>query len=141
MKKIVLVLILIFVNNLVWAPEYKIVNQRILYCRITVYNPNGRGEKKINHKGERITNSIGCAVPSNCWKDGTTIEILEFNIKRIVDDRIPRGSVNKHKRIAKKKGIDIDLVIDLRYNNIYGKKALYKKDLGYKWVKIYEKKN
>ena len=101
----------------------------MMKARITVYSPYQKGELKVNHRGLKITNNFGIAVPKGTLKDGTEVYIEGVGIRK-VDDRIPAKSVKKHKKIARKKRVFIDIVIDVRYNtkNI---KGLRKNDLGY----------
>lgn len=131
------ILILLWCNNIVVAPVHNYIIKTYL-ARITVYSIYEKGESKINHRGKRIMNSMGCAVPSNSLPDGTIIEIPKYGIKRTVDDRIPQRSVRKHERIASKKNKNIDICIDIRYN-IKNKKELMKRDLGYQQIKVYAK--
>lgn len=102
-----------------------------LYVRATAYN----SRSKVNHKGKKLVNG-GVAVPSGTLTDGTQIYIPALGKTLKVDDRMSRKSVNKHKRIAKRKGKDIDLVIDIRHS--VPTKQLRSKDLGYCEVWIYE---
>lgn len=103
-----------------------------LLARVTAYSPNERGETKYNHRGKRLKGETGCAVPSRTLPDGTNIWIEGVGWRE-TDDRIPRRSVRKHRRIADRKGINIDIVIDLRY---VSPKNLNKKDKGYQWIWI-----
>ena len=138
MKRLIEVLILLcLMNGIAMAPEFP---YRVLYARITAYSIYEKGEKPINHKGKSIKKSGGCAVPSNSLEDGTKIYIPSIDKSFITDDRIPKRSVQLHKKIAKKKGISLDLIVDLRYNNYRSRKQLMKKDLGYSKVYILDNK-
>ena len=132
LKLLISGLMLMAIPSMVYAPTHK-KKSYYLQARITAYNLD---ETDINHKGKRIFNSFGCAVPSNTLPDGALVEVIGTDIKRIADDRIPRSSVNKHKSRAKKRGKKLDVVIDLRYHNIKTNRGLCKKDLGYRLVRI-----
>lgn len=132
-----LIVVLVFIFCMVTVAECPTTDFYCVLARVTTYSIYERGEKKVNHRGKKLTNNNGVAVPSNTLRDGTQIFIEGVGM-RVVDDRLPKRSVRKHERIAKKIGINLDICVDLRYNNLT-RKQLRKKDLGYKEIRVYEK--
>lgn len=133
MKKIVLVLILIFINKLVWAPEYKTILVKIPNVRILAYSPKQPRESSKLPNGKSARNEIGCSVPKRFLPYGTPV-IFPNKQRRIVDDRTPETAV---------KIIGTRNLIELRwYQSIKSKpktksvnKEVRKKDMG--WDSIY----
>lgn len=104
---------------------------KVYKARATAYNTRS----KINHRGKKLVNG-GIAVPSETLKDGTRIYVPVLKKWYIVDDRMYYKSVNKHYKIARRKGKHIDIVIDIRWH--LPTKKLRMKDLGYTEIHVYE---
>lgn len=112
----------------------KVRANKRFFVRLTVCNYRS----KVNHLGQRLPkNKNICAVEKGMISQGTKIYIPKINKTFTVFDRMHQPSVNKHKRIAKKRGKSIDTCLDLYYN--VPAKYLREKDLGYQEIWIYGK--
>lgn len=125
------VLLLLVMTGIASAPEpiYDVIT---LNVRITACNYRSR----VNHLGQRLPRDKRiCAVERGKLPQGSTVYIPAIDKSFRVFDRMHQPSVNLHKRLARKRGIHIDTVIDLYWN--VPAKQLNKKDLGYKKIKVY----
>jgi hypothetical protein len=114
----------------VQAPE---VDYWAYQARVTACNHRSR----INCDGKILPkNKNICAVEINRFPRYTTkVYIPKIDKTFINYDNMYLPSVNKHYRLADKRGKDIDLVVDVYWN--VPTKMLKYKDLGYTEIRIY----
>jgi hypothetical protein len=92
MKKFVLVLLILLVCRLSWAPELITVYHRIDDVRILGYSPKQPNEGSKLPNGKSARNEKGCAVPAGFLPYGTVV-IFPGGIRRTTDDRTPEKAV------------------------------------------------